>query len=337
MADENENSFANKADNAALSLKQSLSTSLQRQYGPNGPHGRGAELQETKVAAGPDGKPPAAPPPEDSYVAMAQRQVEKDRLAATPPQQQSTEAPQEQAQVQTQPTQEPALEVTENANKRIRGLVNELREKDRALQALQAEHTASASTIEELKRRHEALEGSYRSLIEQNLDALDPETRVAVMQDARMQEAIAASERKILATLGPQLQAIRDRDDQDELSRVASKYPGFDYEIHPVLIEEVRRRNPALSVEMAFKAVADPRDLGVGAQPTVTVPPVVEPGSGSSIPRNVPDRSQQSDPVAEMVEEAARARDLAKSNNPEDYKKALRMFDQNIGRRIFGG
>jgi hypothetical protein len=332
MTETNNNNFEQRADVAAGKLKGMISRDLSRRFGKE------VELPETKVEVGPDGRSPAAPPPEGSYAAMAQQQHQEEGAPPTPePQPQQVQEPEPVAPTPELQRQDQAPDISDNANTRIRGLVAQLREKDRELQALQSRTSSTASTIEELEQKYEALSSAHSKLIEQNLEVLDPETRAAVMADARMGEAIQASERRILALLGPEIRAIKEREDQQELANVAHKYPGFDYEIHPTLIDQYRTRNPASTVEMAFRAVADDAALGIGSSPRVAVPPVVEPGSGAGTPRSIPTAEQQSDPVEEMREEARMAADLARSNNPQDYKKALRAFDKNIGDRIFGG
>ena len=87
---------------------------------------------------------------------------------------------------------------------------------------------------------------------------------------------------------------------------------------------------------MAFKAVASPEVLGVGALNAIPVPPVLQPGNGTSVPRSVPTESPRSDPEAELVDESRRAAALARSNNHADQKESLKLFDKNIASRIFG-
>jgi len=42
----------------------------------------------------------------------------------------------------------------------------------------------------------------------------------------------------------------------------------------------------------------------------------------------------QSNPEAEMIQEAAAARELMLSNDPKDHKKGLAAFDANIAARL---
>jgi len=325
-----EEDFDQRADNAALELKKDISSALSKRFGKD------IVLPETKVEVGPDGRPPAALPPANSYIGMA-RQLAAEQQAPAPSQELQQEAPPvQEAATETLQPQELDPQVSDNAQNRIRGLVTDLRDKDQALQTLQAEHSTSASTIEEMRAKFEALEGSYRTMIEQNLESMEPEVRESVIRDARMQEAIAASESRMMSFFKPQFERIVEKEAQSELTTVASKYAGFDYEIHPVLIDEFRKRNPACSVEMAFKAVADPEALGRSALPAHPVPPVIQPGSGGTVPKGIPSHTAKSDPEAELVDESRRAAKLARSNNPDDYKKAIRLYEQNIAGRLFG-
>jgi len=313
--------FNERADTAASALKGELSKKL------------GIDLPERKVEVGPDGKPPRPLPPEGSYARQA---IDEQRTQARSQRPPEREPDQESLPASGEPEEQTSREpdgVSDRAQHRISELVALLREKDRELQQVQAASTASQ---QELLERMEAMQGQYETLVKQNLDNLDPETRVEVLTSAAIQEAVQKSEQKILATLTPHLQRLQQRDAQWELERVAQRYPGFDAAEHVPLIQAFRERNPNCSIEQAFRAVATPEEIaGRQSVPSPAVPPTVAPG-GNHQPRYMPDESQKSDPVREMQEEAAMARDLARSSDPAKRKQAQALFAKNIADRLAG-
>lgn len=327
---DNQSAFSKRADQAALALKGDLSRKL------------GVELPSSQVEVGPDGKPPAPPPPEGSYARMAYDQA---RSAADAEQGQRAEDHQpEQGEVtepQPQPQPEPQQprqqeDTTSNAQARIRELVAALRDKDLQLDALRQNHEQSQQTLAELQAAQQAMEKQYRQVVDQSLESLDPETRAMVMADARIQEAVQRSQQQILNTLAPQLQEFRSFARSQEMQRLQGTYPGFDPEVHPPLIEAFQERNPHCSVEQAFRAVARPEELTAGATPASPVPPTIKPGAGPATPRYVPQEEQQADPETEIREELAQAAQLRASSDPAQRKLGLQAIEHNLRKRLFG-
>ena len=92
MANEETSQFNQRADNAALALKEQLSKE------------RGVEIPERKVEVGPDGQPPKPPPPEGSYARQAYDLARAAQAA------QATQMMQQQGQQPPAGTQEQALD-----------------------------------------------------------------------------------------------------------------------------------------------------------------------------------------------------------------------------------
>lgn len=245
--------------------------------------------------------------------------------------------PTQGAPIQEQPQQQHE-QVSQRAQERITSLVSQLRQKDQEFQQLQQQQSQQSATAEELRAKLQAQEQLMQQMLNQNLENLDPETRAQVMADARVSQAVAASEQRILSTLRPQLQVLQERNVQLEKSGLSGHYPGYDPVTHDALIDEFRRRNPNCSVEQAFRAVATPEELRVGGhRPANAPPPAMPPGSGSTAPRYVPQPDNRPDPVQQIREDAARAAELARSSDPHDQKAARVLFDKNLSDRLFGG
>lgn len=176
-------------------------------------------------------------------------------------------------------------------------------------------------------------------LLTEHMDQLDPEARAQVMADARIQQAVAESEQRILDRVGPQLQVINDRNLQLEKSSLSGTYRGYDPVVHDPLIDEFRRANPNCSVEQAFRACATPEELAVvaGRPAPAAIPPTIAPGTGAPTPRYMPDQANnQEDPVQQIKDDAARAAELARSSDPADQKAAAALWSKNLADRVFG-
>ncbi len=169
------------------------------------------------------------------------------------------------------------------------------------------------------------------------LEALDPETRMQVMQDARMQEEMTKLENRLLGKIAPVLGTMQQRAAQSDLERVAQKYPAFDTGVHGPLIEMFREKNPNCSVEQAFRAIAEPEELAVGSGRAPTIPPIANPSAGNAAPRYVPQPSQQTSPEQEVEQDRKRAFDLARSTNAKDRRYVGPAFDQLIRSKLGAG
>jgi hypothetical protein len=334
-----ESQFNQRADNAALSLKDQLNRE------------RGLNLREQKVEVGPDGQPPKPPPPEGSYARQAydQMRAEQAAQAAQMMQQQGQQPPvgtQEQAldgsqaPVLPQPTQPPQAsegqDFSPKTQERFAKLTQDLREKDRQLQQVLEQAKHNESTLAETQSAMRALQQQHEQMIQANLDNLDPETRMQVMQDARMRQHLDEFERRILSHIQPQIQGLRANREHDELMQLSGKYPAFDVQIHGPLIEIFRGKNQHASVEQAFKAIAEPEELVTRSAVSATaVPPVVAPRpSYQSNPQSRYIPEPQSDPEQEMREEAAQIGKLMRSMDAADQKAGARLIEKNLADRL---
>lgn len=329
--EQNQSAFNQRADSAALRLKDTLGRELSAQTGEQ------VVLPPTPVPVGQDGNPVGQLPPEGSY---ARDQIEQQQ------QQQALEYQRQQAQQAYDPNRQPNQvdpqgqppqqeQTSQRAQERITSLVSQLRTKDQEFQQLQQQQSQQSTTVEELQSQLTAQKQLMNNMLEQNLENLDPETRAQVMADARTRQAVAESEHRILQRVGPQLQAIQDRNMQLEKSGLSGTYQGYDPMVHDTLIDEFRRSNPNCSVEQAFRACATPQELSVGSsRPANAPPPAMAPGGGNSAPRYMPQQTNQPDPAQQIRDDAARAAELARSTNPEDQKAATRLWHKNLADRL---
>jgi hypothetical protein len=233
---------------------------------------------------------------------------------------------------QAQPEQPAA---SPNAERRIAGLVEDLRRKDQELQQALATSQQQGETLQQMQARLESLTQQHEQLIQSNLDHLDPETRLQVMQDARIQEIAANIENRIVSRLEPQIQNLDQKANHAEMLELSKTYPAFDLQIHGPLIEMFRGKNPACSIEQAYRAIAEDGELVTRAQASAAaVPPVVPPGNGAQAqPRYAPE-PEPSNPEQELVEEAQRFKTLMASQDPNDQRAGMRLADQHLANRL---
>ena len=335
-----ETQFNSRSDSAAQKLKQQLNAQNRNNPG-------WTPLESAPVAVGPDGQPPKPPPPEGSYARQAYEQAQRDQPtqrqivgdqppAGTPDQQADgsvapplTGGQPTPAAPAEQPPQPPPL--SENANARIQNLINELREKDRQI----AELAAARTERDQMREQVSTLQQERERMMQQHLDELDPETRATIMAEARMRELLEQNNRSLMDQLQPQLATLHQQTKQTEYERLARKYPGFDLQIHPALIEQLRAKVPALTVEMAFKAVAEGDEAVTREQAAqVAVPPVVPAGNGASLPRYMPE--PQPDPDDELRDFQRRTTELIRSNDPAQQRQGMRDMDVLIRERLRG-
>ncbi len=324
--------FNQRADNAALALKGDISTQI------------GRELPSRQVEVGPDGRPPPPPPPEGSYARQAydQQRAAAAQQAVVLGDQPIAGAPEHAADGSQAPPlippgpppQEQAGQpVSSNAEARIHELTQKLRAQDQELQAVLAQASEASTTRTDLENRLKGLQEQHATMLQANLENLDPETRLQVMQDARMREYFETFKQEMLDTVMPHVRGLQDQSAQNDMMRLSGKYPAFDLQVHGPSIDMFRGKNPSTSIEQAFKAIAEPEELVTrSVAAAAAVPPVVPPGGGGVLPRYMPE--PQSNPEKEMIEEAGRARDLMTSQDPRDHKMGLRTFDANIASRL---
>jgi len=327
--DNSESQFNARADNAALNLRQSLLN-------------QGRQIPDrASVEVGPDGKPPAPPPPEGSYISMALNQQrphpDQERQQVTMPADERPLRAEEVVQAQEPPPSPPPQDTPEqepsgNANRRIKELVDELRAKDQQLQQVIAQSKSQDDSVAELRAKLDAITNQHEQLLRQNLDHLDPETRMQVIQDARVQELVTNMERRILGQLQPHLQRFERHTVRSEMERLSDKYPAFDVNVHGPLIDMFRGKNPACTVEQAFRAIAEPEELSLATAGASVVPPIVPPGSGRGAQqRFAPEPESRRDPDSELAEEAASLREAAREG-----KATTRDWHEHLKRRLGG-
>ncbi len=158
------------------------------------------------------------------------------------------------------------------------------------------------------------------------------------MADARFSQKMDELESRIMGRIQPTLQTLSQTAVQTELSVLARKYPRFDFHTHAPLIEQFRASNPRCSIEQAFRAVAEPEELGVrSAARAQAVPPIVPPGNGDlGSARYTPRRQQEQHPEDELVEESRRIAELRRSTDPQKQKEGIRLLDEHLKRRLGG-
>ncbi len=322
--------------------------------------------ESSPVAVGPDGKPPAPPPPEGSYARMdwdrqqgqlraeqqaAAQQAQADLLANGQPTPQQVVGQQPLAGTPTQqsdgsvapplaggplppaaPGQQPqAPQLSENANTRIQTLIAESRDKDRQI----AELAGKAGDSEKLQGQVQNLLDERKTFLEQHMDELDPEQRSAILADARMRELFDQRDSALLQAIDQRLAPLQVQSQQSEMEKVAGKYPGFDMQIHPTLIDTLRSKMPGLTYEMAFKAVAEGDEAVTREQASaVAVPPVVAAGPGPVLPRYMPE--PQANPEDALVDFQQRTNKLIASDDSADQRQGYRQLDLAIAERLRG-
>ncbi len=324
--------FNTRADNAGLAIKDQLGRQLSAMTGQQ------VVLPPSPVAVGNDGQPVGPLPPEGSYA--------RDQL--TQYQQQAAQNAQLHAQVQQPglpqapvlnepppPQQEPQEQISQRAQERIASLIEQLRTQGQENQLLQQQQTTSARTVEEVQAQLTASRQQMDGLLQEHMEHLEPEMRQQVLSDARLKQAVAESERRILGQVGPKLQDLQLRNDQLEKVRISGTYQGYDPTVHDDLIDHFRKGNPNCSIEQAFRAVATPEELSVsGVGRANAPPPTVPPGSGALSPRYLPTQAEQQDPLTEMRADANRAAELAASSDPNDQKLATALWHKNLSQRL---
>ncbi len=301
-------------------------------------------IAPTKVEVGPDGRPPPAPPPPGSYAAMIREQQKaeaeaKGNVLGDQPVAGTVDnmvdgsvAPPTPSTEQQTPGSDPSE--SPNVQRRFQELTQRLRVADQEKQAAEQQAKNLSSTNQELVTRLQAIETQHQTMIQENLESLDPETRMAVMQDARMSELMAGVEKRLMDSFMPHVQGLEQANTQRQMMELGGKYPAFDIQIHGPLIDMFRGKNPHCSVVQAYRAIAEEDELVTRTQSSSTpIPPIVAPGgAGNGMPRYVP--QPETNPETEMVEDARRMAKLRASSDPEEQKQGLRLADANIRQRL---
>ena len=321
--------FNARSDSAALALKAQLSKET------------GREIKPRSVPVGPNGQPAPPLPPEGSY---ARQQIERQRAAiaqarAAQPQTAEDLAPPQEPQAdpasqvhQQQPDQG---QLSSNAQQRFSQLTQQLRERERQLQAAEARSRELEESQAQTNARLQAVEARFNSVVNQNLDSLDPETRQQVLMQAAADESAARIEQRVMSKMAPLVERVTTQAIEAELNAVSNKYPAFAIDVHGPLIESFRRQNPNCTIEQAFRAVAEPDELVVGRQRAAAVPPIAVPHVGNNSPRYVPQPDpQRKTAEQELDEDRQRAFNLARSTDPNDRRAAGIAMDRYIANKL---
>jgi len=307
--------------------------------------------ERAPVEVGPNGKPPAPLPPEGSYVRQAMElekraRQERQQIGDQPPAGTADQAldgsmaPRLMPGSAPTPPQQATETVSPRAEQRIQELVGQLRQREQELQKAVEDGKRATETATQFQTRLASLEQQHSQMLQANLDHLDPETRMQVMQDARMAQRLDEFEQRIVSRIQPQLRTLETQAARNEMQVLADKYPAFDLQIHGNLIDIYRGKNPNSSIEQAFRAIAEDEELVTrSAARAQAVPPIVPPGSGElAAARYAPssDRDRPQQPEDELVEESRRIAKLRRSTDPAEQKEGLRLVNDHLKRRLGG-
>lgn len=323
MTNETGQGFNERADAAMRGLKDQLG------------------IQHSPV---PNGQPTQAQPPVGSYAEMAleeQKRVAATRAEVSPPQSvpgevapPSGDAPQPVTEVG--PDGKPIPFTEHPLYPRFQQVTAERREAKEQLAQLERAQAASDLEKKELREQFEALQVQHRTMLEANIENLEPDERNRVLMEGRFRQLEDRFAQRVEERVRPALSLLRTQMKQREIDALAVKYPRYDGPRHQELIDLFQESNPASTVEMAFKATAEPEDLAVNGQSATPSPPppVVVPGVASTgTPRYVPPGSQESED-AQLRAGAARVRELATSADPRDRSNAINAAQASIATRI---
>lgn len=324
------NQFNARSDHAAQAIKATMKDAR-----------TGEQVKPRPVPVDADGNPAQPLPPEGSYARMAIERQRQEAAANRPnlqgnvqQQQEASVQPQGQPTVVPQEQHQEADQLSPNVQRRFSELSNLLRAKDQELQQIKAQANNLQETHKQTQAKLTEAEQRYNQLVQQNLESLDPETRHQVLSDVRMQEAMQRLETNFMAKVAPILNGMQARSAQEDLAKLAEKYPGFNMDIHVPLIEIFRERNPHCSVEQAFRAVAQDEELNDGrSNRAAAIPPIAMPSNGNAAPRYVPVEPKTT-PEQEIEELRQRAFALQRSDKPEDKRIAGRVMDEYLRKKV---
>ncbi|MCP4899953.1 MAG: hypothetical protein GY906_23540 [bacterium] len=329
QGDQPPSNFDARADSAALALRQSL-------------QGQGRQMPDTApVEVGPDGQPPASLPPEGSYARQSVELQRRAEQAAVQPADPAVDGSMEpRLPSPGQAPQQPNADATSpRAEQRIKELVDQLRLRDQELQQVREEGKVAGDTATQLQQRLQNLEEQHQQMLQANLENLDPETRMQVMQDARLSQRMDEMEQRLMGRIQPQLQDLNTQAARNEMQALGDNYPAFDYQIHSPLIDMFRRKNPHCTIDQAFRAIAEPDELVTRSVASASaVPPTIAPGNGElAAARFAPQpEPQTTSPEDELVADARRIAKLRRSTDPAEQKEGMALIDQNLKQRLGG-
>lgn len=300
-------------------------------------------LPQTKVQAGTYAN---QEPPQGSYAAQA---LQKQREAQQREQMQDLQRiPQNPTNPGEAPAQLPTdaiasppdappngavaegQELSPRANERIAELARQRKDFEQRAALADAERQRLTEHNQRLEAEFQSLRDEYHKMLQANLDHLDPDDRARVMAEANARQVAESVEQRILEKMKPIMDSIQQNNFQMELQRLAARYPSFDVDAHAQDIEAFISRNPSLTVEQAFRALASDEELQT--TPASQVPHVVDPRGtrGTSHIAEPPPK----DPDLDLVEERNQWKDLARSRSPDDQRQASRMLHDHLKKRL---
>jgi len=329
-AKETPSTFNARSDSAAQLLRAKLNAD-------------GAKMPDSApVAVGPDGRPPAPPPPEGSYARIAideQQQSIGDQPPIGTPEQvlDGSQAPPLTPPGQT-PQKPPTEPASPKAEQRIQELIAKLRASDAKVETLTVASQTAGESLQQTQASLQELQTQHQTMMQANLDNLDPETRMQVMQEANMKSLFEKLEQRIMGRVQPQMQQIETREQRREMSDLSDVYPAFDLQIHGPLVDMFRGKNPHCTIEQAYKAIAEPGELVTREEArAAAIPPVVSPGSSSlANARFAPAPEQSSNPEQELRDESRRIKELRADPDPAKQKEGMDLVHSHLRKRLGG-
>jgi hypothetical protein len=188
----------------------------------------------------------------------------------------------------------------------------------RELEQLRREKEQRDLELAEAREKVKAAEAERQRILEQQFETLAPEERVAVMARSEVERGVQAAEQRLIERFGPIIRTVQEDRLQREVERVAGKYPSFDFDQHMPLIQTFRERNPACSVEHAFRAIAEDHELAVNGRTARRVPPpVVVPGT--PVGQRMDASSSEEKEEQHLQQGAQRLRDVASAPSAEQH------------------
>lgn len=257
---------------------------------------------------------------------MAQKRAQQ-QLQQQPPAQEVVEQqvapPQVPDQAQEPEQQQPVL--TPRANERIAELAREKNEANRMVAEAMAERQRMTAELEQLRQERQQLQAERDQYLQQNLANLDPDQRIQVLAQMEAKKGVQQAKQEMLAALAPTMEALQAQTFRGELRAIADKYPYFDAEKHPDEILKALRKNPGLTTEQAFRAVAEDHELATASPQDTRIPQVLPPRGTQQHrinfnPQPAPVTTQSDD--GQIFQEWSK---LNQSNDPADRVIADRL------------
>jgi hypothetical protein len=207
----------------------------------------------------------------------------------------------------------------------------------RGLDAERAEKEALTRKLEAVEAERLHMQQERDQFMEQNLESLAPEERHRFLVRQESQRLKSELREEIRREIVPHVQELAKERRQREIERVAARFPSYDAGRHQPLIDVFQNVNPGCTVEMAFKAIAEPWELQPNGSPVRgQTPPVVVPVPGGSLPKFMPSPTSGDKEEQHLREQAALIRAQASSTNPEERAKAMATATRNVAERLKG-